>query len=320
LILLYYISSEFYSLYMPYNNVLAGKYKIAFLICYFGELPWYIDLFLKSCEYNLGFDFFIIGDLLIDKKLPSNVFLKRINLSELQTLASKKLHIPVNISNPYKLCDLKPAYGEIFSDMLIKYDFWGHCDLDILFGDIKEFITDDILNYYDIICVREEYVTGFFTLYRNKSRINRLFLLSKDYKFVFSSPKHYCFDECNFAWIDLMNGMSIFDVKTEIESMTHIIKRLNYEGKINAHFNFVIIEGICGNLEWNNGHLYYANKVEALLYHMIQFKKQSDLIKPNWLIIPNIFYIERNYLLRNHPDSAAGRREVKSIPFSLSKN
>ena len=41
-----------------------------------------------------------------------------------------------------KLCDYKPAYGLIFEDELIGYDYWGFCDTDILLGDIYQFLED----------------------------------------------------------------------------------------------------------------------------------------------------------------------------------
>jgi hypothetical protein len=298
---------------MTENKHLSRKYKVGLVICYFGEAPWYLNLFLKSCAFNPDFDFILIGDLQIASDIPANVIRINMDLIALRTLASEKLGMEVNISNPYKLCDLKPAYGEIFSELLIEYDFWGHCDLDILFGEIRGFITAELLDEYDVVCVREEYVTGFFSLFRNESRINRMFLLSKDYKLVFTEPDHYCFDECNFAWIDLMNGGNIFELTTDIESMTHVIKRLDAEGVIRAHFNFMVIEGICGLLEWNHGHLYYADKYESLLYHLVQFKKQPDLIKPDWPSVPDIFFIEKNCLLKNPPDSEKGIQERKMI-------
>ena len=110
-----------------------------------------------------------------------------------------------------------------------------------------------------------------------------------------------------------MEGLSIFDITTPIESMTHIVKRLAAEGEIKAHFVFMVIEGLCGELEWNNGSLYYAGKVEALLYHLIKFKKQEDLIIPNWDEIPDIFFIERNYFLKNEPSTAEGQREMQLL-------
>lgn len=279
-----------------------ARHKIAFITCYFGEAPWYLRFFLKSCERNPAVDFFIIGDTNVNGLIvPLNVFAIPMSLEQFRVLASEKLNLPVNVTHPYKLCDLKPAYGVIFEEQLKGYSFWGHGDIDIILGDIRGFITDDILDHFDVICAREEYVTGFFTLFRNNPYINGLYEHSKDHHEVFTSEAHYCFDECNFAWIPLMEGMSIFDISTKTESMTHIVKRMAANGSIRAYFNHLVIEGLCGDMEWDNGHLYFAGKAEALLYHLIKFKKQGALKIPRWPIVPDRFYIEKDRFLKSKP-------------------
>ncbi len=61
---------------------------------------------------------------------------------------------PVSIPRPYKLVDFRPAFGELFSEYLLQYDFWGHCDLDVIFGDIRAFVTNDITLNYDKLLTR----------------------------------------------------------------------------------------------------------------------------------------------------------------------
>jgi len=60
------------------------------------------------------------------------------------------LGFEVDIESEYKLCDFKPAYGLIFSEHFKDYDFWGYCDIDIIFGNIRAYMTDVLLNEYDI--------------------------------------------------------------------------------------------------------------------------------------------------------------------------
>jgi hypothetical protein len=272
------------------------KHKLALVVCYFGPAPWYLDLFLKSCAFNPDVDFIIAGDVPhAVVTWPDNVRQIPMNIGEFQRRASDRLGLAVNVSHPYKLCDLKPAYGVIFSDYLAPYDFWGHCDPDVIFGEIRGFITPELLETYDVICVREEYVTGFFTLFRNTGYVNRLYEQSRDYRTVFSREEHFCFDECSFAWLPLMNGRDIFEVTTAIESMTHVVKRLDRQDVIRAHFQFMVIEGTSGRLTWDHGHLYYDERIEALLYHLIQFKKQDDLVLPEWTAVPDAFHIGRNF-------------------------
>lgn len=47
--------------------------------------------------------------------------------------------------------------------------------------------------------------------------------------------------------------MSIFDLNTEIESFTHLIKTAETSGEIKAHFDFILLEGLTGRITFNNG-------------------------------------------------------------------
>lgn len=42
---------------------------------------------------------------------------------------------PISLERPYKLCDYKPSYGEVFKDELAGYDF-GEIAILIWFGEI----------------------------------------------------------------------------------------------------------------------------------------------------------------------------------------
>lgn len=57
-------------------------------------------------------------------------------MDEIKVTASEKLSFAVNIGYPYKLCDFKPAYGFLFPEIIKRYDFWGHGDIDVVYGNI----------------------------------------------------------------------------------------------------------------------------------------------------------------------------------------
>lgn len=102
--------------------------------------------------------------------------------------------------NPRKFCDLKPAYADIFRDEVELYDYWGFCDMDIIWGDIRSYMTDDILNNYDIISSRKNAISGHFNLFRNTPQINQLYKKLPDYKKLFEVPEFKWTDEvvlCN---------------------------------------------------------------------------------------------------------------------------
>lgn len=272
--------------------------SIALLTCWYGNYPWYFPYFIHSCGYNPSIDFIIITDNteLIPHK-PENVKIICKTLDEIKTIATEKLGFVVNIDYPYKLCDFKPAYGFLFPEIIDGYDFWGIEDIDIVYGNIRTFITDEMLSEYDVISSRHDYITGSFCLFRNNDYINTLFMQSCDYREVFSSSTHFCFDECNFLFAQLNSGDSILNYPNNIQSMTYVVKKEEAEGKLKPFFDFMIIEGAPGKIVFNKGQLIYKNMYEALFYHLIQFKvdcKKPIILEP----IPETYYFTPTKILK----------------------
>lgn len=269
---------------------------IQMIACWSGEYPWYLPYFIHSCRFNSSVDFVIISDN--DKKfdnVPSNLIFIHKTLEEIENIASQKLGFTAAIKNSYKLNDFKPAYGYIFPELIEGYDFWGHMDLDIILGDLRYFLDENMLSQYDFISVRHDYTTGCFCLYRNIPEINTLFMRSKDYKRVLSDSKHYCFDECNFAWDALNAGQSIIDLHTEIESFTEVVKRAEMQKLIRAHFDFILLEGVPGKIVFTNGKIIFKNEMETLLYHLFWLKrvynpKKTGTIPSKYWISPTRIY------------------------------
>lgn len=273
--------------------------SIAMLTCWYGDYPWYFPYFVHSCVYNPTVDFIIITNNLetIPNK-PKNVKIIYKTPDDIRNLASQKLGFTVNLEYPYKLCDFKPAYGFIFSDILQDYDFWGHGDIDMVYGNIRDFMTEELLSEYDVVSSRHDFITGTFCLYRNIEFTNTLFKQSKDYKLVFSRPEHFCFDECNFLFYELQNGASIFDFPERIQSMTYVVKQAEKEGKIKAFFDFIIVEGLPGDIKWDNGSIIYKNEFEGMYYNLIRLK---NIVKDHVPLnpIPNAFYFTPNDIVKD---------------------
>lgn len=266
------------------------SYKIIIIITYFGKHPWYFAYFLHSCKFNSTIDFVIFLDCEYEYEVPANVKIILISFEEVRILASKKLGFQVTIEFPYKLCDFKPAYGLIFEDFIGDYHFWGQSDIDIIYGDLRMFLTTELLASTDFVNVRHDYTTGCFTLCRNNNKMNVFFKRSKDYKKVFTKIEYFGFDELNFKHCELNEGKQLFEIETEIECFTHIIKSAMQKNEINAHFDFIMIEGVPGKLKFNNGKLIYKNRFEVILYHLYWLKK---IYTPEVILtaVPNIYHI-----------------------------
>jgi len=247
--------------------------QIVFVITFIGKFPWYFPYFLHSCRYNPSIDFIILSDnKTIPTTLPPNVKLIHYTIEQFNADASKALKFNVVVEHAYKLCDFKPAYGYIFKDLVKDYTFWGYCDMDIIFGNIRAFMTNELLCEYDVISARHDYLTGSFALFRNGLFNNALFVESKDYKMVYTTSHNFCFDETNYAFKAFEEGLHYSEIKTEVESMTHVVRRLEEAGKLKVYFEFQILEGLAGNMLWDNGRLIYRKEFEVMYYHLIKLK------------------------------------------------
>lgn len=267
--------------------------KIVILIPYFGPFPWYFYFFLHSCKFNPRVSFVVITDNDHPESMVSNVRFVRKTFKEINSIASNKLGFETAIDIPYKLCDFKPAYGFLFPEIIEGYEFWGYSDLDVIFGDIRRFITDTLLKKYDLITVHEDYTTGVFTIFRNCKKMNTLFMKSNDYKKVFSESRSFYFDETNFAFGEFKMGISPDNIRTEVESMTHLVKKMQHQNLLTAYFDSHILEGLPGRLKWQKGRLVYQNKFEVMLFNLILLKK---IYNPENIrkIIPDSFYISKS--------------------------
>ncbi len=178
----------------------TSSHSIALLIPYFGTWPEWMDAMLVSCAGNPDIDWHFISDCGEPSAHPPNVYFHTSTFQEVCTLATQALGFPVHLTRAYKLCDLKPAYGLMFSDLLTDYDFWGHCDPDILWGSIRKFMTPKRLDRYDILTTRKKALAGHFCIYRNEERINRICLETADWKQMLNdNDTSYMLDEAFFS-------------------------------------------------------------------------------------------------------------------------
>ena len=170
--------------------------KIALIIPYFGKYPAIIDAWIKTIQYNPEIDFMVFSDNSPSEERPENLIWHRISFEEVKELAQRCFDFPIWLETAYKLCDYRPAYGLIFKDFLNGYDFWGHCDPDVVWGKFSDYLTEDILNFNDRI-----YSRGHLCLYRNNEKMNNLFKEDHgfkdcyDYRRVFTRRFGCDFDE-----------------------------------------------------------------------------------------------------------------------------
>ncbi len=173
--------------------------SIAFVIPYFGKFPFWMGFFIESCRSNSTVDFLFYSDIEQPDGWPENIKYQKITFEAYKELVSDKLDVDFDPSNPYKLCDIKPAYGFVHQEDLSGYDFWGFCDIDLVFGNIRNFMTETVLESYEFISAYERRVSGHFFLAKNTGLGRSAFMAAKDWQKVFEDKDNHCFDEKAFS-------------------------------------------------------------------------------------------------------------------------
>lgn len=250
--------------------------KIVIIIPYFGKLPNYFSFFMKTVKYNPNVYFMFITDNTITD-LPPNVILKKMTFDQFVDKLSSVFDFKINLKNPYKLVDYKPAYGYIFEKEIQEYEMWGYCDIDQVFGDILGMLPDHYSSYDKIFSL------GHLTLFKNSYENNRLFMNTDimDYKKVFQTNYIHVFDEIHGieAIFQLKNkkiyNENVFaDIGWRTKHLQRIYSRENVisSGKYhNQNFNAYL---------WDKGKLYGVevdnfgsiNYVELMYFH---FQKRN---------------------------------------------
>lgn len=243
--------------------------EIIIICCYFGKLPLGFPTWLMSCGWNSTIDFLLVTDQKVLRH-PENVAVLNCTLSEIRRKAQKELGFEPNLDTPYKLCDYKVIYGLIFKEQCQKYRFWGHCDMDMVMGDLRKFFTEDILKNYDRI-----YPYGHLALYRNTNECNQRFRMEGSpyyYRTVFTSPKAYFFDERCFMKICEHNHFPCYK-KIEMADIRCRYKRFRVHEclKNYKHQLFVWKSGKVLRFYENNGRIMQEE------FPYIHFKRRKEI-------------------------------------------
>lgn len=186
--------------------------KTLLILPYFGKLPNYFNIYLKSISFNPEFNWLLVTDDRSAYDFPENVTVVYKDFEEIRVLFDSKFDFTINLDTPFKLCDFKPSFGYVFSEYLIGYDYWGHCDPDIIWGRLVHFIDYDQLDSYDKI-----FTLGHLSIYKNNEENNLRFFKTIEgeqyYKKVFSAPYAFGYDELfnkSINTIFINNGFPLF--------------------------------------------------------------------------------------------------------------
>jgi len=261
--------------------------SIVLIFPYFGKLPAQYLMWRASALCNSSVDFMFFTDA--DIKPAENIIVHKMPFSNFQQLVQKVFDFPIVLDRPYKLCEYKQAYGYILHDYIKDYDFWGFGDLDLVYGDIRSFITDRVMEYKFLLG------WGHLTLIHNDEDSNTYFMKQKEgyqyYKEAFTTTRITFFDEfdhkgCSDKWRDCRPQdcwlEEPFDNVSKPKQSFHFCS-------LNRGWEQIIFEHI-GNklymLRFNNGKL---EKKESLYAHFQHRGMMKDHIKDynHYIITPS---------------------------------
>ena len=253
---------------------------ICFIMPYFGGFPPWFKFWLKSCEHNPTVEWFFLTDHDLPDDCPPNVRYFKADLDYFNRLATSKLGFKVDLKYPYKICDLRPAFGEIFQDVICNYDFWGFGDLDLVYGNIRKFCNEEVMDEYDIISARKKFLTGHFTLYKNVDRINELYKSFRWCEFVCQHHEYKGFDEKHMTSL----------VRYQAKGVKVLFE--NFAGSDGGWCLKKWHKQNGWNIDFDNGTLLNTTtKEEYMYFHFYNLKKDGGATVPEMDAVPSKFSI-----------------------------
>lgn len=263
--------------------------KCVIILPYFGKFNNYFQLFLRSCGYNKSYTFLIFTDNESVYDYPDNVKKIAMTLNDFKKNVEKKIGFRPCIPDAYKLCDFKPAYGLLFEEYIKGYEYWGHCDCDLIFGDLEKSLNPLLERDFDKI-----FAAGHLTIYRNTYENNRRFMKPVNgmllYRDVFMDSRIRVFDEDNpdinknpkghnVHEIFLKDGANLYtkDLSFNVPASHDHLTRSVYNS--NAR-DFIEEPVLPCRIFWNNGRivsfkLISNNRIEHSEYLYIHLQKRK---------------------------------------------
>jgi len=271
--------------------------KICVLIPYFGSFKNYFELWLASASLNSKIDFFIFTNEKSKFELPENVKWISMSFKEVYNRIQNLVSFKISLNQPYDLCDFKPTYGLAFQDYIQKYDWWGFGDVDLIYGDLSVYISEENLNKYEKMLD-----LGHLTFIKNSSKNNLMWREEVDrvwsYKEAFRYPYCFHFDEgggfsyifnkkCKYIYHEIPGMTNFADISPSYDGF-----RLAYGGPNEESYIFCWQNGRLLGITKKNGKLVEREFTYVHLQKRNMKIEESDIqsmIKEGFYIFPNTF-------------------------------
>lgn len=176
--------------------------SIVILIPFFGRWPFWIDAFLLSCARNPSINWLFFTDCGVPAGAPANVAFRELSFDQYKHLAGEALGIECDLPHPYKLCDLRPAYGAIHARDIRAFDFWGFGDIDVIYGNLRAYFNPRRLERYQLLSCHGRRISGHLTLLANNELMRNAFRQVAEWPALMRGC-HAAFDERRFSHVFL---------------------------------------------------------------------------------------------------------------------
>ena len=267
--------------------------SIAIVNTYFGHPPPWLPAFFRSCQANPDVRWFIYADFDVTFPTPDNVTIRCLGLGEFNARASAAVGASIAIERATlrKVCDFKPIYGLMFADDLREYEWWAYSDLDVVWGDLRRFVTDDLLNSNIIVSPRQRKLGGHGTFVRNTEANNRTFEIVPDVLTILTNPQYQRLDE-NILTQHLRELIAKSSFKGRPKIYWH------QEMTISAEYQKALLAGDADwQMWWRDGRAFDAEGREVMYLHFHKLVHCMTVIDFGYGDTPSAFSLSRRGVL-----------------------
>ena len=170
--------------------------KVVLIQLWFGKIPDYFWYHYETTKNFKNVDFLFVTDQNVNLD-ASNYRVIKTNIDTVVDKVSDLLGTKIQLKSNKKTCDLKASLGDIFSEYIMDYEYFGCYDIDTLFGDFEKYVQP-LLGEYDIISVGDETyhnrLSGPFLIMKNTQEL-RTFYRTNEFIKCFESVDVECYEE-----------------------------------------------------------------------------------------------------------------------------
>ena len=170
--------------------------KIILIQLWFGKIPDYFWHHYETTKNLKNVDFLFVTNQNVNLD-ASNYRVIKTNVDTVVDKVSDLLGTKIQLKSNKKTCDLKASLGDIFSEHIMDYEYFGCYDIDTLFGDVEKYVNP-LIGEYDIISVGHETyhnrLSGPFLIMKNTQELRTFYRTEKFIK-CFDSADVECYEE-----------------------------------------------------------------------------------------------------------------------------